>query len=109
MIAKQTAFALTGLTVKELEGAIAAVRTEGATDGAAIHFFPNGDSYTLKAEWETEVADPAAPAADTREQPTSYATGGVVDLGGASVLIHGGEVVAPVVQPDGLINETPAH
>ena len=69
--AKQTAYATTGLTVKELEAAIAAVRSDGATDEAAIHFFPNGDSYALKAEWETEVADPAEPAADERPQPTS--------------------------------------
>ena len=88
MIAKRTTFANTGNTLKALEAATATARQDGATDDAAIWFFPQGDGYTLKAEWEVVEPDPAAPAPDTREQPTQ---------------------VAPNVQPDGLVNETPAH
>lgn len=69
MIAKKTTYAMTGLTVKDLEGAIATIRTDGAADDAAIHFFPNGDSYTLKAEWEVVEPDHAEPAGDERPAP----------------------------------------
>lgn len=88
MIAKRTTFAATGNTLKALEAATAAARQDGAPGDAGIWFFPLQDGYTLKAEWEVTEPDPAGPPVDTREQPTQ---------------------VAPVVQPDGLINETPAH
>lgn len=103
--AKRTTFAGTGNTLKALEAAVTTARQDGAPDDAAIWFFPTGDGYTLKAEWSVEVPDPAEPAPDERPQPTTYATGGVIG-GPVPVILHEGEAL---VQPDGLVNESPAH
>lgn len=71
--AKRTSFSDGFYTVKGLEAAVAQVRQDGAPDEATVFMFPAGSSYTLKAEWAVEVADPAEPAADTRPQPTTQA------------------------------------
>lgn len=84
--AKKTSFSDDFSTLKGLEKAIATVRQDGAQDDATVTMFALGTSYNLKAEWHEEVADPAAPPADTREQPVQ---------------------ATPDVQPDGLVNETP--
>ena len=86
--ANKTSFSNAFVTLGELEAAVAQVRKDGAASDATVFMFPVGYGYTLKAAWSEEVADPAAPAADEREQPTQ---------------------AAPVIQPDGLVNETPAH
>lgn len=58
-------------TVEGLEAAVAQVRKDGATNDATVFMFPAGNAYTLKAAWTEEVADPAGPPADEREQPVT--------------------------------------
>lgn len=102
--AKKTSFSDAFVTLEGLESAAAMVRKDGAASDSAIFLFPLGVGYTLKAEWSEEIADPNAPAADEREQPVQYATGDVVPAGGVAVILHEGEAL---VQPDGIVNDTP--
>ena len=81
--AKRTSFSDPFGTIGGVASALDLVRQDGATDDATVFMFPIGNAYTLKAEWSVEVSDPAEPAPDTREQPTT-------------------------VQPDGLVNDTPS-
>lgn len=67
--ANKTSFSDAFVTLEGLEAAVAQVRKDGAASDATVFLFPLGVGYTLKAAWSEEVADPAAPATDTRPQP----------------------------------------
>ena len=74
-----------------IETALAEARREGAPDHANVHIILGGVGPVFKVEWTDEEPDHAAAPADTREQPVTvkpkFATGGVVDLGGKTVLV----------------------
>ena len=67
--AKKTSFSDAFVSLEGLEAATAQVRKDGAASDATVFVFSLGVGYSLKAEWSEEVADPAEPAKDEREQP----------------------------------------
>jgi hypothetical protein len=55
--------------IADIEKALAQAREEGAPDHASVYVFSGGVGPVFKVEWSTEVENPPAPPADTRDQP----------------------------------------
>jgi len=73
--AKKTSYAAPATQgLRDVEAALIELRKDGAPDNADVWIIgAPGFGGAIKAEWHEEAPDPAEPAADEREQPTTQA------------------------------------